>query len=103
MKSVFTEKLPAPNDRREDLWLEERYWGHRLWDQQSPWLVFLEFFCVAESAYRNGHLFDREKSEYPSWYKPYWRIHLRNILFNNQQNLVRIDQENSDSVSTWRQ
>src|SRR5207244_1478281 len=29
-------------------------------------------------------------------------IHLRNILFNNQQNLVRIDQENSDSASAWR-
>jgi hypothetical protein len=101
MMPVLTEKLPAANDRREDLWLEEKYWGHRLWDQQSPWLVFLEFLCVAESAHRQGHLFDFAKSQYPSSYKPYGRVHLRNILFNNEQYLMRIDQENSDSSSAW--
>ncbi len=101
MMPTFTQKFPAAGDRREDIWLEEQYWGHRLWDQQSPWLVFLEFLCVAESAYRDGHLFDFERSQYPSSYRPYARIHLRNILFNNEQFLIQLDRENSDSASAW--
>ena len=101
MMPALTQKLPASGDRREDIWLEEKYWGHRLWDQQSPWLVFLEFLCVAESAHRDGHLFDFERSQYPSSYRPYARIHLRNILFNNEQFLIQLDRENSDSTSAW--
>jgi hypothetical protein len=97
-----TKSPPDLTRRREDLWLEEQYWGHRLWDQQSPWLVYLEFLCVAESAYRHGHLFDFEKSQYPSAYYAYARLHLRNILFNNDQNLLRVDAENADSVTGWR-
>jgi hypothetical protein len=102
MMPVFTERVPAPMDRREDIWLEEKYWGHRLWDQQSPWLLFLEFICVAESAHRHGHLFDFNKSQYPASYRPYARIHLRNILFNNEQYLIRIDRDTSDSSGAWR-
>jgi len=102
MIPVATQHVPKPSGRREDLWLEERYWGHRLWDQQSPWLVFLEFLGVAESAHRHGHLFDFEKSQYPAAYYAYGRIHLRNILFNNERNLLRVDAENTDSATAWR-
>lgn len=102
MNPVTTRQPADLTRRREDLWLEEHYWGHRLWDQQSPWLVFLEFLCVAESAYRNGHLFDFEKSQYPSAYSTYARLHLRNILFNNEQSLLRVDADNADSATAWR-
>ena len=102
MNPVSTRHPADLTRRREDLWLEEQYWGHRLWDQQSPWLVFLEFLSVAESAFRQGYLFDFEKSQYPSAYSAYARLHLRNILFNNEQNLLRIDTENADSASAWR-
>lgn len=102
MNPVPTKSPADLSRRREDLWLEEQYWGHRLWDQQSPWMVFLEFLCVAESASRHGQLFDFEKSQYPSAYYAHARLHLRNILFNNEQNLLRIDAENADSVTAWR-
>ncbi len=102
MNTVLTQNIPDAIDRKQDLWLEERYWGHRLWDQQSPWLLFLEFFCVAESAYRGGHLFNAERSQYPAYYNPYARIHLRNILFNNEQRLIRVDHDYSDSNTAWR-
>lgn len=98
----LTQHLPNLAARSEDLWLEEKYWGHRLWDQQSPWLVFLEFLCVAESAHRHDHLFDFAKSQYPSPYYAYSRVHLRNILFNSEQHLIRIDNENADSATAWR-
>ena len=41
--------LPPPLDlhpnREHSIkpWLDEQIWGHRLWDSQSPWLIFLEF------------------------------------------------------------
>ncbi|MHB8655811.1 MAG: hypothetical protein ACYDA9_18260 [Terriglobia bacterium] len=102
MNPVRTQREPNQAGRREELWLEEKYWGHRLWDQQSPWLVFLEFLCVAESAHRHGHLFDFEKSQYSSAYYAYARTHLRNILFNNEQQLLRFAAENADSGAAWR-
>jgi len=99
-----TTKTPTPStaDReRENMWLEEKFWGHRLWDQQSPWLTFLEFLCVAASALRNGYLFDFGKSQYPSEYIAYGRIHLRNILFNNEQQISRIAEAFGDNATAW--
>lgn len=95
---------PGPGDTKsESFWLEEQFWGHRLWDQQSPWLVFLEFLNVAESAYRSQSLFDAAKSRYPFSYHPYLRLHLRNIMFNGEQQLLTTAEKVSDSASAWRQ
>ncbi len=104
MNYTPTTKTPTPTvaDReRESMWLEEKFWGHRLWDQQSPWLTFLEFLCVGASAYRAGHLFDFEKSQYPSEYIAYGRVHLRNILFNNEQHISRIAESHGDNATAW--
>lgn len=102
MIGLPTSCIPAAADRHEDLWLEEQYWGHRLWDQQSPWLIYLEFFCVAESAYRSGQLFDFDASQYPkASYRPYARIHLRNILYNNEQRIHAIADAIPDSSDAW--
>lgn len=99
-----TQQGPAVADReREHLWLEEQFWGHRLWDQQTPWLVFLEFLGAAESAHRASTLFAFEHSQYPSAYSAYTRIHLRNILFRNEQLLFRIAQTIGDSGAAWTQ
>jgi hypothetical protein len=99
-----TTSCPGPGDTKsEDFWLEERFWGHRLWDQQSPWLVFLEFLNVAESAFRSQTLFDVSKSHYPFAYYPYLRLHLRNIMFNGEQQLQTIAEKVTDSASAWRQ
>jgi hypothetical protein len=83
------------------MWLEEQFWGHRLWDAQSPWLTFLEFLCVGDSANRAGHLFDFDKSQYPSDYRAFGRVHLRNILFNNEQQIGRIAEAHGDSATAW--
>ena len=104
MTYTLTAKTPTPTaaDReRESMWLEEKYWGHRLWDQQSPWLTFLEFLCVAASAQRGGYLFDFDKSQYPSEYIAYGRIHLRNILFNNELQISRIADAYGDNDTAW--
>jgi len=103
MNVVRTVNSPSAENEREDIWLEEKHWGHRLWDQQSPWLIFLEFLGVAESANREGHLFDFNHSQYSSSYYAYSRIHLRNVLFNDDQFLGKVDHDNQDSAVAWRQ
>lgn len=101
----YTPTTRIPNwteaGRDEDIWLEEQFWGHRLWDGQSPWLTFLEFLCVAAFAHTEGYLFDFDKSQYPSQYKAYGRVHLRNLLFNNEQQIARIAQTYEDSAAAW--
>ena len=85
------------------MWLEEAHYGHRLWDQQSPWLVFLEFLCVANSAHQAGTMFDFEHSKYSAFeFTAYGRIHLRNILFNNEQLLSRMAKTAGDNASAWK-
>ena len=104
MSYTITSKVPVPTaaDReRESMWLEEKFWGHRLWDQQSPWLTFLEFLCAAASAHRADHLFDFEKSQFPSEYIAFGRVHLRNILFNNEQQISRFAEKHGDSATAW--
>jgi hypothetical protein len=94
-------KLPLPP--REDysetrMWIAEQLWGHRLWDSQSPWLLFLEFLNVAEASRRSGQLF--HNGDHPLLYKPFRRLHLRNILFNNEM-LARVAEQYPDSNSAW--
>ncbi len=64
-------------------WLDEQIWGHRIWDNQSPWLLFLEFLSVAEACHRENRLFDECGVSYPLQFRPYQRLYLRNILFKN--------------------
>lgn len=50
--------LPPREDYRDNsMWVDEQIWGHRLWDSESPWLLFLEFLNVAEAGLRTGKLF----------------------------------------------
>ena len=91
--------LPPREDYSETrMWIAEQVWGHRLWDSQSPWLLFLEFLNVAEASQRNGQLF--HNGDHPLLYKPFRRLHLRNILFNNEM-LTRMAEKYADGNSAW--
>lgn len=85
-------------------WIDEEIWGHRLWDSQSPWLVFLEFLTVVEACSRDGdeHVLDPDRSRYPLYFKPAQRMYLRNILFNNEP-LVRIAEKIPQSSAAWQE
>ena len=81
-------------------WLDEQIWGHRIWDNQSPWLLFLEFLTVAEACLRENRLFDEGNVYYPLRFRPYQRLYLRNILFNNQfvnESFSQIDTQRDDN------
>jgi hypothetical protein len=83
-------------------WIDEQIWGHRLWDAQSRWLVFLEFLTVAEARFRQGALLD-SAAQYPLSFKPQQRMHLRNILFNSEDvtRLAELQPDDSMAWKTW--
>ena len=83
---ALTPDLDIPHQDHQTIryWIDERMWGHRIWDNQTPWLIFLEFVGIAESAQREGTLLDEKGSYYPLLFHPHQRILLRNLLYNNQ-------------------
>jgi hypothetical protein len=93
--------LPHAGDYRDNrMWVDEQIWGHRLWDSESPWLLFLEFLNVAEACHREGRLFDEKGVYYPLVFHPYQRIHLRNVLFNNEA-LDQVVERFRDNTTAW--
>jgi hypothetical protein len=92
---------PHPDSYNISPWLDEQIWGHRLWDSESPWLLFLEFLTVAEACHREGRLLQEDPRRSLD-FKPYKRMYLRNILFNNED-IEQIDERHSDSRSAWEE
>lgn len=95
--------LPPPprhGHLEDQLWIDEQIWGHRLWDSQSPWLLFLEFLNVAMAEHRAGRLFAEPEGHNTLVYRPYRRMHLRNILFNSES-LQQIAERCPDSRTAW--
>lgn len=77
------QSLPrTSNNINSDFWIDEAIWGHRLYDEQTPWLCFMEFLGVLNSENEKGRAFKEEPFNSLS-YNPYSRLYLRNILFSN--------------------
>lgn len=93
---------PASDHESNDMWLDERIWGHRLFEKQSAWLVFLECLTLAEACHRDKRLLNHGSDYYPLNYRPQQRLYLRNILFNNEA-LLRIAERNRTSASAWNE
>ncbi len=87
-----------PTVGENTMWLDEQIWGHRLWDAQSPWLVFLEFLTVAEAGHREGEVLDG--SDGPQAFRPGKRLHLRNILYNDEV-VADYAERFPDSSTAW--
>jgi hypothetical protein len=89
-----------PNHERSvNVWLDEQIWGHRLYDAQSPWLVFLEFLNVAEACEYRGNLLTDDTA---LSYQPRRRMFLRNILFYSDD-VERVAEKHSDSRRAWEE
>lgn len=63
-------------------WVDEAIWGHRLHDEQSPWLTFLEFLTVLLAEHDAGRALREDRLNSLS-YRPQLQLHLRNLVFNN--------------------
>lgn len=77
--------LPPPDsfDQSSSMWVDEAIWGHRLYDEQTPWMVLLEFLNVFYYEVGKGRGFEEPSGLNTLKYQAAQRLHLRNILFNN--------------------
>ncbi len=85
--------------RDVDMLVDEEIWGHRIYNEQSPWLCFLEFLNVLHFEYKVGNAFIEHDPNTLS-YQPQHRLYLRNILFNNPR-LLAVLRETSNDDSRW--
>ena len=81
-------RLDAPAKYRSDVnvWVDEAIWGHRLYNDQTPWLVFLEFLAIFRSRDQEGMALNenRQDGAHESFtYHIPRLIPLRQLIFNN--------------------
>lgn len=95
--------LPRTSANKQlDFWVDEAIWGHRLYDEQTPWLCFMEFLGVFNSEYEKNRAF-KEKAFNTLNYNPFSRLYLRNLLFNNPyiEVIHRDYEEHNDEQKAW--
>ncbi|AFC33305.1 hypothetical protein PM3016_6697 [Paenibacillus mucilaginosus 3016] len=95
-------RLPYPTKIDSDMWVDEAIWGHRLYDEQTPWLCFMEFLNVLQAELDAGNaLMEVEPNKLA--YLPKSRLYLRNILFNNPQLSLIASRYKYDDKEAWAQ
>ena len=98
------EVLPRPTTHEErtgpEMWVDEAIWGHRLHDEQSPWLTVLEFLGVLHAESTQGRALSEAGLNTLS-YRPQIQIRLRNLLFNNPH-LATVSRADSPDDSLWK-
>ncbi|MEC0238376.1 hypothetical protein P4H66_00630 [Paenibacillus dokdonensis] len=95
-------RLPRPTQIDSDMWVDEAIWGHRLYDEQTPWLCFMEFLNVLQAEQDVGRaFFEAEPNKLA--YLPQSRLYLRNILFNNPQLTLIASRYRYDDKEAWSQ
>lgn len=82
------------------MWVDEAIWGHRLYDEQVPWLVFLEFLNVFQYEADKGRALEEPTGFNTLKYKAAHRLYLRNILFNNPY-LAEIELTYTSEKNRW--
>lgn len=95
------ERLARPKGIESGMWVDEAIWGHRLYDEQTPWLCLMEFLNVLQSEYHEGRAF-REENYNTLRYIAYPRMYLRNILFNNPQMELIEKNHLNDPNKQWK-
>lgn len=85
-----------------EMWIDEAIWGHRLHDEQSPWLTLLEFLCVLHAENGKGQALTEAHLNELS-YRPQTQLRLRNLLFNNPHmaTVLATDQSEEGMWATW--
>ena len=76
--------LPIPDtfDQSSSMWIDEAIWGHRLYDEQLPWMVFLEFLNVFLYELGKERALEEPNGLNTLKYRAAHRLYLRNILCN---------------------
>lgn len=97
------EILPRPVGHEERngpaIWVDEAIWGHRLHDEQTPWLTVLEFLCVLQAEHSAGRALQEDGFNTLS-YRPQTQMRLRNLIFNNPH-LARLTEHGLGDSAAW--
>lgn len=99
---IAESRLPPPDQTDSSMWLDEAIWGHMLYDEQGPWLIYLEFMNVLLDQYSKGCALTEPNGFNRLKYWAAWRLELRNILFNNPQ-ITAIQGMNSNDHLRWKE
>lgn len=105
MNELKDEIKKAFQDHSIDFWIEEQIWGHRIWDNQTPWLIFLELLGIADYTHKKETLLDERGKFYPLLFHPQRRMMLRNMLYNNQIMPYLLDRfpDNNRAWEKWQE
>ena len=100
--TALPQPLPPPDsfDQSSSMWVDEAIWGHRLYDEQLPWMVFLEFLNVFYHEADKGRAFAEPAGLNTLKYRAAHRLYLRNILFNNPH-LAEVRQTYPNDTNRW--
>ncbi len=102
---VLTPQSEHWNNKAIEIWADERIWGHRFHDEQTPWLVLLEFLAVFESRSREDQALEepRIKGNHELIRYSIPKLEeLRSLVFNNPR-LHHIEKTVDSDVEKWRQ
>src|ERR1700752_286512 len=91
---------PDSYDQSSSMWVDEAIWGHRLYDEQLPWMVLLEFLNVFYYELDKNRAFEESHGPNTVKYRAAQRLYLRNILFNNPY-LPEILQDFPSDEARW--
>lgn len=94
--------LPPPSNPDPSMWIDEAIWGHRLYDEQTPWLVFLEFLNVLNYEATENRALKEARGYNTLVYCPAQRLSLRNVLFNNPR-LEEIRLSSTNDNLRWKE
>ena len=72
---------PDTFEQSSSMWVDEAIWGHRLYDEQLPWMVLLEFLNIFYYEIEKSRAFEEPNGLNMLKYKAAHRLYLRNILF----------------------
>ncbi|PIQ28036.1 hypothetical protein COW36_06945 [bacterium (Candidatus Blackallbacteria) CG17_big_fil_post_rev_8_21_14_2_50_48_46] len=102
----MTNMMPSPRIEDVSFWVDETIWGHRLYDEQLPWLSLLEFLGIYDYFYAQepkqclAEPLD-ETGMSQLVYQAHRRLHIRNILFNNPYLKITLEQANLSDEQKW--
>ena len=110
--NLTTPITPPPNHKKAvNLWADEAIWGHRFHNDQTPWLVLLEFLSVFRSRHKDletsSALNERrinDEHESISYSIPRMTA-LRELVFNNPyiRHIETANKANNELWNDWLQ
>jgi len=100
--NYLAERLDPLENVDSSMWIDEAIWGHMLYDEQTPWLIYLEFLNVFLDQHARGIAFKEPNGFNKLKYWAAWRLELRNILFNSPR-IFQIRIANTNDQARWRE